>query len=191
MMRYLIGFLGIIAIIILIIVLLVRGGGSDPKTDIDLADYLTGTSQVRMTVEGQVAASENRYVSRISVNQDEATIDVIQGYEGDVIRSKSYPMNPNAYAEFLLSLRRAGFTVGNDNSDMRDQRGYCPLGSRNIYELYDDGKQVLRYWNTSCDPKQGTFKGNTSLVTTLFRLQIPAYNELTSDLNFGGSGRLL
>ena len=191
-MRYLIGFLGVVAILILIIVLIVRGGGNSGGSDnIDLADYLTSTSQVRFTLDGQVSASETHYVSRISVNQNEATIDIMQGYEGDVIRSRTYPMNQNSYAAFLLSLKRAGFTVGNTDRDLRDERGFCPLGSRFIYELYDDGRLTTRFWNTSCNNKEGTYKGNTPLTQQLFQLQIPAYGELTSDLNFGNTGGFL
>ncbi len=190
-MRYIIGFLGVIAVLILVIVLIVRGGGNSTEpADIDLADYLTSSSQVRYTVDGQVSASENHYVSRVSVNENEATIEVMRGYEGDVIRSRTYPMNPNSYAAFMLSLKRASFSIGNTNSDFRDERGYCPTGSRYVYELRDDGKQTQRFWNTSCDEKEGTFKGNSPLVRQLFELQIPAYGELTSDLNFGGSSFL-
>jgi len=108
-MRYLIGFLGIIAILILIIVLIVRGGGGSTKGpgSVDLADYLTSSSQVRMTIDGPVSASETHQAVRISVNQNEATIDIIRGYEGNVDVSKTYPMNPNSYAAFMISLKQS------------------------------------------------------------------------------------
>jgi hypothetical protein len=190
-MRYIIGFLGVIAVLILVIVLIVRGGGDSAKSaDIDLADYLTSSSQVRYTVDGQVSASETHYISRVIIDESEARIEVIRGYQDDIIRSRTYPMNPSSYAAFMLSLKRANYTVGNTDSDFRDERGYCPIGSRYIYELYDDGKQTQRFWNTSCDEKLGTFKGNAPLVRQLFELQIPAYGELTSDLNFGSSSFL-
>lgn len=191
-MRYLIGFLGVIAILILIIVLVVRGGGNSANGPgaVDLADYITSSSQVRMTTDGPVSASETHQSVRISVNQNEATIDIFKGYEGDVTASKTYPMNPNSYAVFMLSLKRAGFTLGNADPKFKDERGYCALGSRNIYELYDDGRQTQRYWGMACS-KDGTFKGNGPLVRQLFELQIPAYGELTSNLNLGSSGTSL
>jgi hypothetical protein len=181
-MRYLIGFLGVIAIIILIIVLFVRGGGPETPA-IDLADYTTDTSEVVLINDGPVSASQTHDVVKITVNQTEATINVIKGYEGQVVASKSYPMNPNAYAAFLLSLKHAGYTIGNENADLKDERGYCPTGDRYVYELNDNGGEVLRFWNTSCSNNLGTFKGQASLIRQLFRMQIPDYNPLTNNLN--------
>lgn len=188
MMRYVIGFIGIIAILILIIVLIVRGaggggGGNNASQNIDLADYATSTSQVSYTVEGPVSASQTHQSIRISVDQSEATVEVIQGYEGHVTRSKTYPMNSSAYTSFLLSLKHAGYTLGDSNPDIKDERGYCPTGDRYVYELKDNDEEVQRYWNTSCDAKQGTFKGQSSLIGELFGLQIPDYDDVTSDVS--------
>lgn len=182
-MRYLIGFLGVIAIIILIIVLFVRGGGGPETPAIDLADYTTSTSEVVFINDGPVSATQTHDVIKITVNQSEATMDVIKGYEGQVVNSRTYPMNPNAYAAFLLSLKRAGYTIGNDNADLKDERGYCPTGDRYIYELNDNGGEVSRFWNTSCGDRYGTFKGQAPLIRDLFRMQIPDYDQLTSNLN--------
>lgn len=188
MMRYVIGFIGIIAILVLIIVLIVRGiggggGGSNQSKSIDLADYETATSQVIYTTEGPVSASQTHDSIRIAVDQSEATIQIIQGYEDKVTRSKTYPMNSSSYAAFLLSLKHAGFTLGDDNPDFKDERGYCATGDRYIYELKDNDEQVQRYWNTSCDSSQGTFKGKSGTVDELFSLQIPDYDDLTSGVN--------
>lgn len=178
-MRYLIGFLGIIAILILIIVLIVRGGGSGTAPgEIDLADYLTSTSQVRYTIDERVQADQTHEVTRISVNQNEATLDIMQGYEGHIVKSKTYLNNSPAYAAFLMALKRSGYTEGNHNKDVQDERGFCPLGKRYVYELFDDGKQVQRLWNTSCGDA-GTFRGKSSTIQKLFELQIPDYDDLT------------
>lgn len=185
MMRYVLGFLGIIAIIILVIVLIVRGsggGGQSNSKSIDLADYATSTSQTVLTVDGPVAASQTHESIKVFVDQSQATVQVIQGYEGDVIHSKSYPMNANSYAVFLLSLKRAGYTLGNSDPSVKDERGYCPTGERYIYELKDNDKTVQRYWNTSCDAKQGTFKGQADLIRQLFSMQIPDYDDITADV---------
>lgn len=186
MMRYVIGFIGIIAILVIIIVLIVRGiggGGGGESKGIDLADYQTATSQVIFTIEGQVSATQTHDEARISVDQNEATIDIIKGYEDNVTHSKTFPMNSSSYSAFLLSLKHAGFTVGDDNPNNKDERGYCPTGDRYIYELKDNGEEVQRYWNTSCSYDQGTFKGKSSLIEQLFELQIPDFDEITADVN--------
>lgn len=187
MMRYVIGFVGIIAILILIIVLILRGagggGGENGPKNIDLADYATATSQVIYTIDGPVSSNQTHNSVRIAVDQDESTIEAIEGYEGHVIRSRTYPMNSSAYTAFLLSLKHAGYTIGDTNPDLKDERGYCPTDDRFIYELKDNDEEVQRFWNTSCDYSQGTFKGKSSLIEDLFKLQIPDYDTVSSDLN--------
>lgn len=188
MMRYVIGFIGIIAILILIIVLIVRGiggGGSGSESkNLDLSDYETATSQVIYTTEGPVSASQTHNTIRVAVDQSEATIDVLEGYEGKVLHSKTYPMNNSAYESFLLSLKHAGYTTGNSDPSVKDERGYCPTGERYVYELKDNDEEVQRYWNTSCDYGQGTFKGQSGLIEELFKAQIPDYDAITADVNW-------
>ncbi|HET8709516.1 MAG TPA: hypothetical protein VFL85_04530 [Candidatus Saccharimonadales bacterium] len=185
MMRYVIGFIGVIAILVLIIVLIVRGlgGGGGGSKQIDLADYETATSQVIYTIEGPVSATQTHDEVRISVDQSEATIDIIKGYEDDVTHSKTYPMNPSSYTSFLLSLKHAGYTNGNSDPAVKDERGYCPTEDRYVYELKDNGEEVQRFWNTSCDYGLGTFNGKSSLIEDLFRAQVPDYDTLTQGLN--------
>ncbi len=182
-LRYLIGFLGAITILILIIVLIVRGGGNNAPQLVDLADYTTSSSQVVFINDGPVSASQTHDVVKITVNQSETTIDVIKGYEGQVVDSRTYPMNPNSYAAFLLSLKHANFNLGDTNSNLSDERGYCPTGDRYVYQLKDGESNVLRFWNTSCGTKFGTFKGQGPLIRQLFRMQIPDYDSLTTNLN--------
>jgi hypothetical protein len=189
-MRFILGFLGIIAILILIIVLIVRGGGDNGGSKaIDLADYITSSSQVQLTKDGTVSAAQTHASIRISVTENEATLTVVKGYEGQIVRSKSYANNPNSYTNFMLSLKRAGYTLGDANKDFQDERGRCALGTRFIYELNNDGRRVQRYWSTSCD-KTATFKGNPGLVQRLFELQIPDYDSLTNDVDLAGGSSL-
>jgi hypothetical protein len=78
----------------------------------------------------------------------------------------------------MLSLSHAGFTKGNADKALSDERGYCPLGSRYIFELIDEnGKTIERYWATSCG-KPKTYQGNVSLTRSLFQAQVPDYSRL-------------
>jgi len=184
-LRYLIGFLGIIALIILVIILIVRAGSNSAvgPSAIDLADYITNSSEVSLTIDGPVSANETHKSIHISVDERRATAELIQGYEGQVIDSKSYTTNPNLYANFLLSLKRAGFTLGNTDDSVKDERGYCPTGLRYIYQLKDNDKEVRRFWNTSCG-KDGTYSGAGELTRSLFQNQIPDYGDLSNVAGF-------
>jgi hypothetical protein len=180
-MRYVIGFLVTIGLIILVIMLLFRGGSDVPEAPAkaDLTSYSdSSTAVVQYTVDSPVTAAEDHFTTQITVGKDEARITIFQGYDGQVVRSQAYPTGQNAYAVFLHSLKNAGFTLGNDSEELRDERGYCPTGSRYIYEVVDGSSTKSRYWSTSC--KVGTFKGNKSTIKTLFEDQIPDYGKVTS-----------
>lgn len=185
-LRYLIGFLGIIAVIILVIVLIVRGGGNgslSPKA-IDLADYITSSSEVSLTIDGPVSADQTHHTIHITVDENRATAALIKGYQGQVEDTKTYATNADSYANFILALKHAGFTLGNTDASLKDERGYCATGVRYIYELKNNGNEVRRFWNTSCSTHDGTYLGMGELTRELFRAQIPDYNNLSSPAGF-------
>lgn len=184
-MRYFIGFLITIGLIILLIVLLLTGGGSPkkPKTTKALADYATSDAVVRLSIDGPINADQNHQAVRITVGQSDTTYQQIQGYEGTVVNQQTYANNTSAYSNFLYALGHAGFTKGDPSKTLANEKGYCPLGSRYIFELIDGDHTVQRYWATSCG-KPATYKGNANLTLTLFKAQVPGYADLTQDLNF-------
>jgi len=83
----------------------------------------------------------------------------------------------------LLALAHAGFTIGNAAPSVSDERGYCALGDRYVFELRQDNKDLERYWATSCgSPK--TYQGVLNLTLELFQAQVPQYANLTQNLRF-------
>src|SRR3954468_10992154 len=171
-MRYLIGFLITIGLIVLLIVLLFGGGGGGkvPVTRAPLISYANTDTVVRETIDQQVNDVDHHRQVQITVGRDSTDFELHKGYDGEVLRSQSYSMTASSYASFLRSLQHAGFTQGNDNKDLKDERGYCPLGERYIFEVLQNGDTIERYWVTNCGsgvPK--TFNGKTSTVLNLFR----------------------
>jgi hypothetical protein len=108
-------------------------------------------------------------------------IQLIQGYQGTVIDSRTYSNNSASYATFLQALKLANFTKG-DSKSTADYRGYCPEGDRYVYTFNDGYKDLFTYWSTSCG--QGTFSGNRTLVRELFERQIPEkdFDHLTGSV---------
>ena len=187
-MRYFIGFLITIGLIIILIVLLLGGGGGNgpkkPKTTKALADYASTEAEVRMTIDGPVNADQTHQQIRITVDNNVTTYEQIQGYQDTVVNSQNFDNNENSYSNFLYALGHAGFTKGDITKALANDKGYCPLGNRYIFELIDNGKDVQRFWGTSCGghaPK--TYRGNLNLTITLFQAQVPNYQNLTQDLN--------
>ena len=191
-MRYFIGFLITIGLIIFLIVLLFTGGGSKnnnqsddgtkrPKTVQQLADFASTNAVVRLTIDGPINADQNHQSVQITVGNDDTTYQQFQGYEGTVANQQTFANNQTAYSNFLYALGHGGFLLGDGSKKLANEKGYCPLGNRYVFELIEGGDTIQRYWATSCgNPK--TYKGNLGLTLTLFQAQVPNYSDLISNL---------
>ncbi len=184
MSKYIIAFLVAIGMIVLVFVLFLSGSSSKNSTKPSIT--ISGaTDTVQMTIDGPEAANQTHNSVQISINQGQATINILQGYQGTVVNSASYLNNQAAYTVLLHALNLASFTKPRSTS-LTDERGVCPLGNRYIYEVIRNAKDVQRQWATSCGG-QGTFGGKLSLVNTLFENQIPDFSKLTGELNLSSS----
>jgi hypothetical protein len=182
-MRYITGILIAIGLVVLTIILIVKalsgggGGSSNAPTQIDLNSYASTSAVMQMTIDGPVNADKTHNQIRVTVGRDETTLDILKGYRGNVVSTKTFANNQAAYTQFLHSLNVAGFTKGNIDPNVRDERGYCPTGERFIFEAISGGQDVMRWWKTSCN--QGNFRGQSDVIRALFKAQVPNYNLLT------------
>ncbi|HSX36880.1 MAG TPA: hypothetical protein VLG13_02050 [Patescibacteria group bacterium] len=182
-MRYFVGFLISIGLIILLIVLLFHHGPSKvPVTKQPLISYANTDTEVRLTIDGPVNAPQNHNSIRITIGQNDTTYQQIQGYDGNSVNTQTFAMTESAYDVFLHALQHAGYTLGNDDKNLKDERGYCPLGNRYIFEIIQNGSDLERYWTTNCSSTPSTFKGRASIILSLFKAQVPGYDELVSDV---------
>jgi hypothetical protein len=184
MLRYFVGFMATIALIILLIFLIFHGGGKSkvPTTSKTLSSYAGTDAEVSLTINGIINADQEHESIKITVSRDSATYTQFQGYQGSVTKLQNYSSNENAYSEFLFALQRAGFTQGSNVAALKDERGFCPLGNRYIFELDQDGQQLERFWATNCGGTPKTYNGNLNLTLTLFKNQIPDFNDLTQNI---------
>jgi hypothetical protein len=183
-------FIGIVAFILLMItvVAILSSGGSKPKTPTGvvlkpLPDYANTDATVSMETQGRVVGDENYRAIVITIGRDERDLQVIQGYSGNVIQSKTFYNTQAAYDVFLRSINGGGFTAKlKATKYTADERGVCPLGNRSIYTLSQNNEDLSRLWGTTCGPKVGTFAGSQSLMQQLFRAQIPDYSKLVQNV---------
>lgn len=181
-MKFFFSFVGIVLLILITFILIWRGMTGDgpvPEAPAPLSDYTFTGVMMRFTVVGQVNQQEDHRGMRMTVSRSESRLEVLEGYDRTITESRSYASNQEAYATFLRALDKQGFTQGNDDPELRDDRGFCPRGRRFIYEIVDGNEVIQRYWSTSCGRSQGTFEGNGGAIERLFRAQIPDYRELT------------
>jgi hypothetical protein len=176
-MRYVLGFLLAIGLLILVIFLIVRGfSGDEAGPQAELIDYAQTDTVMRMTVEGPVNAEQEHRSATVTIGRSSNEINVIQGYQGQVLNTRTYASNENAYATFLRALDLQGYNRGDVNPENEDSRGYCPTGRVYIFEIITGSATVQKFWDTTCG--DGTFDGNTSVVRELFREQIPDYSDI-------------
>jgi hypothetical protein len=181
-MKYILGFFVTILLLIVLVMLLVFGGNdkkSVPNTSKTLDSYSKTEALTRLTVDGPINAPEVHRATRITVSKSETTLEQLRGYDGQVIDVKIYPNTQTSYLSFLRALDLAGFTKGDTSESLKNDRGYCPLGSRYIFELQDKGKQLQRFWSTTCKGAK-SYEGNTSLTVQLFKNQVPNYSKVTT-----------
>ncbi len=186
MIRYFVGFALTIGLIIILILLLFGGGGGKSKAPVvprTLNSYAATDAMARLTIDGPINAPQNHQEVQVSIGQDGTTFEQLQGYDGTVVNQQTFTNSQTSYAVFLHALTLAGFTRGNTSAALKDERGYCPLGDRYIFEFVNNGQDLERFWATSCgNPK--TFLGNTNLTIDLFEAQVPGYATLTQNIQF-------
>lgn len=189
-MRYFIVTVIVIFLMLVGAIVLVSRGrddkSNDPNSDTtaprSIVDYVNNNSEVRFTIDGKVVGDDQHRAIRISIAADKRELEIIQGYDGTVIKRELWSNDRSAYDVFLHALNTAQFNKIRENQDT-DEKGKCPTGRRYIYELFENGVSVKRVWTTSCSTSQGTFAGNNSLAQTLFQQQIPEYGKHISGVN--------
>lgn len=184
-MKYVLSIFGVLVLLVLVILLIFRSG-PEPASEsvqngekvVSLGEYEQKAAVASLTTRGKIVADENRRAIRISVTRNERVLEILEGYEENVLSRHTFPNNDDAYKIFLSALDTAGFSREQE-TDIKDERGICPLGRRYVYRLQDGPEQVLRSWSTSCSTKQGSFGGNARTIRSLFERQIPEYRQLT------------
>jgi hypothetical protein len=175
-------FAGIIAFILILVVIFGRGKPAPTGPTIQpLPDYSSTDATVSFTTDGIVNADQLHRQIRITISNTTSTVDVLQGYNGQVIMSKSFVNNQEAYLVFLKSLNYSGFLAKNKKKISSDERGFCPLGFRYVFDLNGDEGDLSRLWTSSC--AIGNWGGNLATVQALFQNQIPDYAILVQDVN--------
>lgn len=190
-MRYFIVTVVIIFLMLIGAVVLVsrnrnRSADDEPKAvpvNSVLTDYITSASEVRYIQDGKIVGDDQHRAIRISISDDKRELEILQGYDGQVIDRHLFSNDRAAYDVFMYALANAQFIAERKNVKVTDEKGVCPTGRRYIYELRNNDETVKRLWNVSCNTASGTFAGQSSLVRQLFQQQIPDYHKLTGKVS--------
>lgn len=183
-MKYILGFFVTILLLILLVVLLFSGGGDEkkpvPNSSKALPEYSNTTAEASLSIAGPINYHQDHRVTKVTVGRDAVTLEQIRGYDGQVIDLKTFPNTESAYAAFLNALEEAAFTKGNAEEKTKEDLGRCPLGTRYIYEFEENGKQLQRFWSSTCKGAEN-YLGDESLTIKLFKRQVPNYDRLNRE----------
>ncbi|HXY17851.1 MAG TPA: hypothetical protein VEH48_00295 [Candidatus Nitrosopolaris sp.] len=189
-------FIGIFILVILGFLLIITSGHGKkpaaPKTTapavLALPDYATTDATTSMTIDGTINGDELHRAIRITIGNDSRELQIIQGYSGHVLSTQSFYDTQDAYGVFLRAINNTGFLTKLKNSTApSDERGQCPQGNRYIFELDQNGTTLSRLWASDCGAAVGTLGGNSSLLQSIFELQIPGYQNLVQNVNLAAS----
>ncbi len=175
-----------LALVLLVVILIVvfSGGGPATQPKAAIATYANDpTAQATLLIDGPEGAGSNHNQIQIIITNSTSTINIIQGYNDNIIKSKTYPNSEAGFHVFLRSLEYSEFDIGNNDPKLSQASGYCPLGNRYIFSFNADNTLIQRYWITSCAGDPHTFDGNLDLTVTLFQNQIEDFNSITAGLN--------
>ena len=139
--------------------------------EINMSSFANSDAIATLYVDGPIQADPVHQAVRITVTRNQSKIELIEGYEGKVVRQEAFESNSTAYEQFLKALENAGFDKAVNANVTKDERGMCPLGFRYIYRLDNGSDSVVRSWSTSCS--RGNATGDTTLIRNVFRNQIP------------------
>lgn len=185
MTRYFIGIVAVIALLIFLIVMIVNSNNKPtlPNSTATLQSYAHTNAVASVIIDGPITAPQTHNSVKILISNTSSTIELIKGYNNNIIKSQTFSNSEASYSAFLHSLEYAGFTQGNASPKLSNPSGYCPLGDRYTFELTQNNKTLEKYWSTNCGGTPNTFAGHLGLTLTLFQQQIPDYGNITQNAN--------
>jgi len=164
------------------------GGGSRPPVvrQVNISDLANTDTKVRMTARNIINNNQEHQQLEVIVGRDSTVGTLINGYQGNVVRTEQTTSNQEAYQAFLSALHNADFTSQQIPPKGVQYDGACPKGTRYTFEFIGGKDTPKSTWATSCGKKIGNFAGDLSLTRALFRAQLPEaqFRALTNDTQF-------
>lgn len=182
MLRYYFWLLVAIGLLIGIIILFFIPGGKKLPTAKSLSSYASTNAAAELSIDGPVVSQQKHSLIKISVNNNEVVYTQYVGYDGQIVDRRTYTNTNNSYLVFLKALAHYGFTLGDNNKALSDERGYCATGNRYIFDFKQGDSLIERYWTTNCSGTK-TFLGNFNICLTLFEKQVPDFDKISQFLS--------
>lgn len=130
---------------------------------------------VRWTVRGPIVANEKFKSYQITIGPSERVFTTYSGYLEEVIDTKKYDNNKQAYEQFVYALDNANIGKTRNATDT-DYRGICATeGLLYTFETMSSGTVDQTIWSSTCKDSPGTMVADPLKVQALFTNQIPDF----------------
>ena len=123
MNRYIIAFAGFMILVIALLIIIFSGGGKKTSTPTQpvktLPDYASTTAAVSMTIDGRINGEDTHRQIRVSVDRFQRKLDIIGGYNDNLVETHNFANNQAAYDVFLRAIDGVGFTTKSNKYNFR------------------------------------------------------------------------
>ncbi len=186
-MRFLAGVF--LLFVVMFTIIKIAGGNDNAKKPYDatdqpivLIDQVNKSSSVQFEIRGNIVAKENFNKIRFTISKNRRLVQLLNGYDEEIVKSISLINDIDAYEQFIYALDNNGFLNELKKQTVTDDRGICYNGREYLFKLRKEGKVVKKLWSTSCGSKIGTSNANRDDINELFELQFPEYRQFASDI---------
>lgn len=137
-----------------------------------------GTHTMRWTIRGPIVADENYKSYQITISPTSRVFTTYSGYLDQVIDSKRYDNNADAYEQFVYALDKTGISKTRD-ADKEDFRGVCATeGIAFKFDILQNGADEKSAWSSTCKESPGTMTAGPLKLQALFVNQIPDFQPV-------------
>lgn len=137
---------------------------------------------VQWTVRGPIVADEKFRSYQINISPSERTYVIYSGYLDQVMNTKTYDNNVQAYEQFVYALDKTGITITRNVPDA-DLRGVCATqGLAYKFDTMAGDNSDHSMWSSTCKDSPGTMTASALQVQALFTNQIPDFHSLFNNI---------
>ena len=189
-MRILLGLFALFVVIFLIV--RIAGGGSEESAlpevitnqsvstelpPVNISEQADTASTVRFSIMGTINSLEEHREIRFSISKTQRVVQIIEGYDGKVLKTMRLDNTENSYQQFLYAIDYMGYTEERAEPTLTEREGVCSHGKQYLYQFTIAGLVRSDLWSDSCNRNHGTFGGDRRRIVALFENQFPEYDS--------------
>ncbi len=149
----------------------------------NFANYSNTSALATLDINGPITSQSTHNEVKIIVSNLDVNLQIIKGYDNDIVINQVFPNSQRSYDAFLRSIYLNGFTLKTNKNTVNNPVGLCATGDLYNFYFIFNSNNIVNTWQSSCNGSNSNFGGNLSVILSLFQSQVPSYNNYTNNLN--------